>query len=62
MEERLRRHRQSLAGNAMYRIKTPTGNRPRLRHTDSQASKIAIRVGVINRMADLARPQSVRIA
>ncbi|MEX3612237.1 MAG: IS5/IS1182 family transposase, partial [Burkholderia sp.] len=32
------------------------------RHTESQAAEVAIRVGVINRMADLARPQSVRIA
>ena len=32
------------------------------RRTESQAAEVAIRVGVLNRMADLARPQSVRIA
>lgn len=55
-------HRRSLAENAMYRFKTLTGNRLWARHTDSQVTEVAIRVGVINRMADLARPQSVRIA
>ncbi|MEX3612349.1 MAG: IS5/IS1182 family transposase, partial [Burkholderia sp.] len=55
-------HRRSLAENAMYRFKTLTGNCLWARHTESQAAEVAIRVGVINRMADLARPQSVRIA
>ncbi|MEX3611777.1 MAG: IS5/IS1182 family transposase, partial [Burkholderia sp.] len=56
-------HRRSLAENAMYRFKTLTGNCLwARRHTESQAAEVAIRVGVINRMADLARPQSVRIA
>jgi len=55
-------HRRSLAENAMYRFKTLTGNRLWARRTDSQATEVAIRVGVINRMADLARLQSVRIA
>ncbi|MEX3612196.1 MAG: IS5/IS1182 family transposase, partial [Burkholderia sp.] len=58
-------HRRSLAENAMYRFKTLTGNFLWARHTESQAAEVAIRairVGVINRMADLARPQSVRIA
>lgn len=55
-------HRRSLAENAMYRLKTLTGNRLWARRTDSQATEVAIRVGVLNRMADLARPQSVRIA
>ncbi|MEX3592281.1 MAG: IS5/IS1182 family transposase, partial [Burkholderia sp.] len=32
------------------------------RHIAAQATEVAVRVGVINRMADLARPQSVRIA
>ncbi|MEX3611964.1 MAG: transposase, partial [Burkholderia sp.] len=55
-------HRRSLAENAMYRFKTLTGNCWWARHTESQAAEVAIRVGVLNRMADLARPQSVRIA
>lgn len=54
-------HRRSLAENVLYRLKTLAGNCPWERRTDSQATEIAIRVGVINRMADLARPQSVRI-
>ncbi|MEX3612243.1 MAG: IS5/IS1182 family transposase, partial [Burkholderia sp.] len=55
-------HRRSLAENAMYRVKTLTGNCLWARHTESQATEVAIRVGVINRMADFARRQSVRIA
>ncbi|MEX3612140.1 MAG: IS5/IS1182 family transposase, partial [Burkholderia sp.] len=55
-------HRRSLAENAMYRFKTLTGNCLWARHTESQAAEVAIRVGVINPMADLARPQSIRIA
>ncbi|WP_069352788.1 IS5 family transposase [Burkholderia cenocepacia] len=55
-------HRRSLAENAMYRFKTLMGNCLWARRIDSQATEVAIRVGVLNRMADLARPQSVRIA
>ncbi|KAF1055889.1 MAG: hypothetical protein GAK41_00267 [Burkholderia gladioli] len=46
----------------MYRFKTLTGNCLWARHIDSQATEVSVRVGVINRMADLARPQSVSIA
>ncbi|XDJ36358.1 MAG: IS5 family transposase [Burkholderia sp.] len=55
-------HRRSLAENAMYRFKTLTGHCLWARHIAAQATEVAVRVGVINRMADLARPQSVRIA
>ncbi|XDJ36158.1 MAG: IS5 family transposase [Burkholderia sp.] len=55
-------HRRSLAENAIYRFKTLTGNCLWARHIASQATEVSIRVGVINRMADLARPQSVRMA
>ncbi|MEX3592927.1 MAG: transposase, partial [Burkholderia sp.] len=55
-------HRRSLAENAMYRFKTLTGNCLWSRHIEAQATEVSIRVGVINRIADLARPQSVRIA
>ncbi|KAF1016711.1 MAG: hypothetical protein E5299_00427 [Burkholderia gladioli] len=41
----------------MYRFKTLTGNCLWARHIDSQAAEVSVRVGVINRMADLARPQ-----
>ncbi len=54
-------HRRLVAENAMYRFKTLSGNCLWARPTDSQAAEVAVRVGVINRMADLARPQSVRI-
>ncbi|KAF1015364.1 MAG: hypothetical protein E5299_00646 [Burkholderia gladioli] len=46
----------------MYRFKTLTGNRLWARHIDSQATEVAVRVGVINRMVDRAHPQAVRIA
>lgn len=55
-------HRRSLAENAMYRFKTLTGNCLWARRIDSQAAEVAIRVGVLNRLVDLARPQSARIA
>ncbi|KAF1010631.1 MAG: hypothetical protein E5299_01625 [Burkholderia gladioli] len=40
----------------MYRFKILTGNCLWARHIDSQANEVAVRVGVTNRMADLARP------
>ncbi|KAF1011510.1 MAG: hypothetical protein E5299_01389 [Burkholderia gladioli] len=46
----------------MYRFKTLTGHCLWARHIAAQATEVSVRVGVINRMADLARPQSVRIA
>lgn len=55
-------HRRSLAENAMYRLKTLTGPCLWARRTDTQATEVAVRVGVLNRMAELSRPQSVRIA
>lgn len=55
-------HRRSLAENAMYRFKTLTGPCLWARRIDTQATEVAVRVGVLNRMAVLARPQSVRIA
>lgn len=55
-------HRRSLVENLMYRLKTLTGNRLWARRIGSQATEVAIRVGVLNHMTALARPQSVRIA
>ncbi|KAF1007807.1 MAG: hypothetical protein E5299_02010 [Burkholderia gladioli] len=46
----------------MYRFKTLTGHCLWARHIAAQATEIAVRVGVINRITDLARPQSFRIA
>lgn len=55
-------HRRSLAETLMYRLKTLTGRSLWARATGSQATEVSIRAGVLNRMAALARPQSVRIA
>lgn len=55
-------HRRSLVENLMYRLKTLTGDRLWAREVGSQATEVAIRAEVLNRMAVLARPHSVRIA
>jgi len=55
-------HRRSLVENLMYRLKTLTGHSLWAREVASQATEVAIRAGVLNRMAVLARPHSVRIA
>jgi hypothetical protein len=54
--------RSSLVENLMYRLKTLTGNCLWARRIGSQLTEVATRVGVLNRMTALARPQSVRIA
>ncbi|CAH0445719.1 hypothetical protein LMG10661_01901 [Ralstonia syzygii subsp. syzygii] len=46
----------------MYRLKTLTGHSLWAREVGSQATEVAIRAGVLNRMGALARPQSVRVA
>ena len=55
-------HRRSLVENLMYRLKTLTGHYLWARNVGSQATEVAIRAGVLNRMTALARPQSVRVA
>jgi hypothetical protein len=55
-------HRRSLAETLMYRLKILTGSCLWAREIGSQATEVSIRAGVLNRMAALARPQSVRIA
>ncbi len=55
-------HRRSLVENLMYRLKTLTGHSLWAREVGSQATEVAIRAGVLNRMAALARPHSVRVA
>jgi Transposase DDE domain len=55
-------HRRSLAETLMYRLKTLTGHSLWAREIGSQATEVAIRAGVLNRMVALARPQSARIA
>ena len=56
-------HRRSLAETLMYRLKVLTGRNLAARTIGAQATEIAIRAGLLNRMTSLARPsQSVRIA
>jgi len=54
-------HRRSLAETLMYRLKVLSGRELAARTIDVQATEVAVRVGVLNRMTALARPQSVRI-
>lgn len=51
----------TIAENAMYRFKTLTGPCPWARRADSQPTEVAIRVGELNRMTELARTLSVRV-
>jgi hypothetical protein len=55
-------HRRSLVENLMYRFKTLTGDRLWARDVDVQDAEVAVRVGILNRMMVLARPNSVRVA
>jgi hypothetical protein len=55
-------HRRWLIENAMYWYKTLMGNCLSARCIGSQATEVAIRVGIINHMVTLARPLSVRIS
>ncbi|MEX3548213.1 MAG: IS5/IS1182 family transposase, partial [Burkholderia sp.] len=55
-------HRRSLAESLMYRLKILTGSCLWAREIGFQATEVSVRVGGLNRMTALARPQSVRIA
>lgn len=55
-------HRRSLAETLMYRLKVLTGRELAARTIGAQATEVAVRVAVLNRMTALARPQSVRIS
>ena len=46
----------------MYRLKRLTGHSLWAREIGSQATEVAIRAGLLNRMVALARPQSVCIS
>ena len=46
----------------MYRLKVLTGRILAARTIGAQATEVAIRAGVLNRMISLARHQSLRIA
>ena len=54
-------HCRSLVENLMYRLKTLTGYRLWARDMDVQDAEVAVRVGILNRMMVLARPNSVRV-
>ncbi|OTP78523.1 Mobile element protein [Caballeronia sordidicola] len=55
-------HRRWLIENTMYRFKTLTGNCLAAHCIGSQATEVAIRVGIVYHMVTFARPQSVRIS
>ena len=55
-------HRRALAETLMYRLKALTGRELAARTIGAPATEVAVRVGVLNRMTALVRPQSVRIA
>ena len=55
-------HCRSLVENLMYRFKTLTGDRLWACDVDVQDAEVAVRVGILNRMLELARPNSVRVA
>ena len=55
-------HRRSLAESLMYRFKTLTGDRLWARDGNVQDAEIAVGVGIVNFMAVLVRPKSVRMA
>ncbi len=46
----------------MYRFKTLTGDRLWARDVAVQNAEVAVRVGIINRVTVLARPNCVRVA
>ncbi len=48
-------HRRSLAETLMYRLKVLTGRELAARTISAQATEVAVRVGVLNRMTALAR-------
>lgn len=54
-------HQRSLVENLMYRLKTLTGPRLWARRINSQSTEVSIRIGIINLMCAIARPQSLRI-
>lgn len=55
-------HRRSLVENLMGRLKTLTGEKCGAQRLGAQATELAMRVGILNRMAALARPLSVPFA
>jgi hypothetical protein len=55
-------NRRALAETAVSRCKRVIGDALRSRTGSGQATEVAIAVGALNRMLELGRPKSVRIA
>jgi hypothetical protein len=55
-------HRRALAEAAMSRYKRAIGDALRSRTDRRRAAEVAIAVRALNRMLELGRPESVRIA
>jgi hypothetical protein len=53
-KDKRRYHRRSLVENLMYRFKTLTGDRLWARDVNVQDAEVAVRVGILNRMATLS--------
>ena len=56
-----RYHRRSIAETTMYRLKTIFGGNLRSRTFDNQAAELFIKCAALNRMIQLAKPESVLV-
>lgn len=55
-------HRRSRVETAMYRHKIILGDKLTARREDTQATEVAIKMQVLNRMTELGRPKSYKVA
>jgi hypothetical protein len=55
-------HRRSRVETLMFRFKTMLGDRLASRRESTQATEVAIKLDVLNRMTELGRPESYRVA
>jgi hypothetical protein len=55
-------HRRSRVETLMFRFKTVLGDRLASRRESTQATEVAIKLDVLNRMTELGRPESYRVA
>ncbi len=55
-------HRRSLVETLMFRYKTVLGDRLTARKEQTQATEVAIKLDVLNRMIELGRPKSYKVA
>ncbi len=54
-------HQQARVENTLFRYKTIIGDRLRTRHPESQQREALIACNILNRMAELGRPDSFSI-